>query len=95
MSELWDMTIHEAAELLRRREISSVELTKAHLARIDEVEGVVRAFLTLTPELALKQAGAADARLAAGEAVVVDGAEKLQDGAKVEPRERTPARTKS
>jgi membrane fusion protein, multidrug efflux system len=33
--------------------------------------------------------------LAAGEAVVVDGAEKLQDGAKVEPRERTPARTKS
>ena len=33
--------------------------------------------------------------LAAGEAVVVDGAEKLQDGAKVEARERTPARTKS
>lgn len=33
--------------------------------------------------------------LAAGEAVVVDGAEKLQDGAKVEPRERTPARTRS
>src|SRR5438128_1455158 len=31
----------------------------------------------------------------AGEAVVVDGAEKLQDGAKVEPRERAPARTKS
>jgi len=33
--------------------------------------------------------------LAAGEAVVVDGAEKLQDGARVEPRERTPARAKS
>jgi multidrug efflux system membrane fusion protein len=33
--------------------------------------------------------------LDAGEAVVVDGAEKLQDGAKVEPRERTPARTRS
>jgi multidrug efflux system membrane fusion protein len=31
--------------------------------------------------------------LAAGEAIVVDGAEKLQDGAKVEPRERAPART--
>ncbi len=31
--------------------------------------------------------------LEAGEAVVVDGAEKLQDGAKVEPRERAPART--
>jgi len=33
--------------------------------------------------------------LAAGEAVVVDGAEKLQDGARVEARERTPARTRS
>jgi membrane fusion protein, multidrug efflux system len=33
--------------------------------------------------------------LESGEAVVVDGAEKLQDGAKVEPRERTPARTRS
>jgi multidrug efflux system membrane fusion protein len=33
--------------------------------------------------------------LAAGEVVVVDGAEKLQDGAKVEPRERAPARTGS
>src|SRR5438309_1529640 len=33
--------------------------------------------------------------LAPGEAVVVDGAEKLQDGAKVEPRERAPARTRS
>ena len=33
--------------------------------------------------------------LAPGEAVVVDGAEKLQDGAKVEPRERVPARTRS
>jgi multidrug efflux system membrane fusion protein len=33
--------------------------------------------------------------LTAGEAVVVDGAERLQDGARVEPRERQPARTRS
>jgi len=33
--------------------------------------------------------------LAAGDAVVVDGAERLQDGARVEPRERQPARTRS
>jgi membrane fusion protein, multidrug efflux system len=33
--------------------------------------------------------------LAAGEAVVVDGAERLQDGARVEPRERQPSRTRS
>ncbi len=67
MSPLWELTIHEAAGLLRRREISSVELTKAHLERIDDVEGVLRAFLTLTPDLALKQAEAADRRCAAGE----------------------------
>lgn len=68
MAPLWDLTIHEAADLLRRREINSVELTKAHLARIEEVESAVRAFLTLTPDLALKQAEAADRRFAAGEA---------------------------
>src|SRR5579859_2791758 len=67
MAPLWDVTIHEAAELLRRREISSVELTRAHLERIDKVEGALRAFITLTPDLALKQAEEADRRLAAGE----------------------------
>jgi aspartyl-tRNA(Asn)/glutamyl-tRNA(Gln) amidotransferase subunit A len=67
MSTLWDITIHEAAELLRRREISSVELTKAHLERINEADGALRAFITLTPDLALKQAEAADRRIAAGE----------------------------
>ena len=69
MSALWELTINEAADLLRRREISSVELTKAQLARIDAVESAVRAFITLTPDLALEQAAAADRRLAAGEDV--------------------------
>src|SRR3989454_9142582 len=39
--------------------------------------------------------GAVKQGLAAGEAVRAGGAEKLQDGAKVEPRERAPARTRS
>jgi aspartyl-tRNA(Asn)/glutamyl-tRNA(Gln) amidotransferase subunit A len=68
MPALWELTIHAAAELLRRREISSMELTQAHLERINQVEQAVRAFLTLTPERALKQAEAADKKLAAGEA---------------------------
>jgi aspartyl-tRNA(Asn)/glutamyl-tRNA(Gln) amidotransferase subunit A len=67
MARLWELTIHEAAELLRRREISSVELTRAHLERIEEVDGVLRAFITLTADLALKQAEAADRRFATGE----------------------------
>ena len=68
MAPLWDLTIHEAADLLRRREISAVELTKAHLERIEDVESAVKAYLTLTPDLALKQAEVADRRFAAGEA---------------------------
>jgi aspartyl-tRNA(Asn)/glutamyl-tRNA(Gln) amidotransferase subunit A len=69
MPALWELTIHEAADLLRRREISSVELTRAHLDRIEQIDAALRAFITLTPELALKQAEAADRRFAAGEAV--------------------------
>ncbi|HUZ78725.1 MAG TPA: Asp-tRNA(Asn)/Glu-tRNA(Gln) amidotransferase subunit GatA [Chloroflexota bacterium] len=65
---LSSLTIHEAAQRLRGREISSVELTQAVLERIDELDGRVRAFVTLTPELALEQARAADERLAAGDA---------------------------
>ncbi len=61
------LTIHEARLLLRSRQASSVELTRAVLARISEVEERVKAFVTLTPELALRQAEEADRRLAAGD----------------------------
>jgi aspartyl-tRNA(Asn)/glutamyl-tRNA(Gln) amidotransferase subunit A len=66
-SELSYLTIHEAADLLRRREVSSRELTQASLDRITAVDERVRAFLTVTGDQALAQADAADARLAAGE----------------------------
>ena len=56
MAPLWELTIHEAAELLRRREISAVELTRAHLERIEAVDKTLHAFITLTPDLALQQA---------------------------------------
>jgi aspartyl-tRNA(Asn)/glutamyl-tRNA(Gln) amidotransferase subunit A len=54
--ELWQLTIGEAAELLSRRELSAVELTRAHLERIAAVEGSVRAFVTETRESALRDA---------------------------------------
>jgi len=57
-------SIHAAAEMLRAGEISSVELTDAVLNRIFAVDNDVKAYLTLTPELALEQAAAADRRLA-------------------------------
>jgi aspartyl-tRNA(Asn)/glutamyl-tRNA(Gln) amidotransferase subunit A len=54
--ELWQLTISEAADLLSRRELSAVELTRAHLDRIAQVEGSVRAFVTTTEDAALREA---------------------------------------
>ena len=62
--QLHELTIREAAQLLRSGEISSAELTEALIDRIVAVDNDVRAYLTLTPELAMEQARAADRRLA-------------------------------
>ena len=59
--------------MLDRREVSSVELTRSCLERIDSVEGQVQSFITITPELALEQAEAADQMIAAGEAYPLTG----------------------
>ena len=55
--------------MLVNKEITSVELTQDVLSRIDEVEGDVEAYLTITREDALKQAEAVDKKIAAGEAI--------------------------
>ncbi|HKD77404.1 MAG TPA: amidase family protein, partial [Ktedonobacterales bacterium] len=70
-SEPWRWTIAEAAEKLRKREISSVELTQAHLDRIKAVDERVHAFLNVTAELALADAADADRRLAHDERVTL------------------------
>ena len=68
MTSSWQPpTIGQAHALLRRGEISAVELTQAVLDRIEAIEPQVRAYLTLAPELALAQAVEADRRRAAGE----------------------------
>jgi aspartyl-tRNA(Asn)/glutamyl-tRNA(Gln) amidotransferase subunit A len=67
------LTAHEAADRLRRRETSSVELTKAALDRISSVDPKVRAFVTVCGEPALRQAEAADARLKNGDAAPLTG----------------------
>src|SRR5579862_2836520 len=56
VAELWQLSISEAAEKLRRREISSMELTRAHLDRIEQVEGSVRAFVTVLEDEAMREA---------------------------------------
>ena len=61
------LTIHEAHGLLKTRQLSSVELTKACLERIQEVEPKVHALVTVTDELALRQAEKADELIAQGD----------------------------
>jgi aspartyl-tRNA(Asn)/glutamyl-tRNA(Gln) amidotransferase subunit A len=60
-------TASEMGEALSKGEISSVELTKAHLDRIAEVDGQVKAFLHVDAEGALAQAKDVDARRKSGE----------------------------
>src|SRR6266516_200845 len=69
MTELYELTISEAGELLRQKKISSIELTKAHLERIRAVESQVRAFTLITDKLALQKAEEADRRFASGEQI--------------------------
>ncbi|HEX6478598.1 MAG TPA: Asp-tRNA(Asn)/Glu-tRNA(Gln) amidotransferase subunit GatA [Ktedonobacteraceae bacterium] len=69
MTELHTLSISEAGEMLRRREISSVELTRAHLDRIGALDDKVKAFTLVTDDLALKQAEEADRRFSSGATV--------------------------
>ena len=66
------LTIAEARDRLRARDISSAELTDACLSAI-EGAGALNAFVHHTPEIARAQAEAADARLASGDAPAMCG----------------------
>ena len=71
--DLTTLTIDEAAALLARRQISSIELTSAVMDRIRSSEAWVHSFITVTEEVALERARAADERRARGEAGVLLG----------------------
>jgi aspartyl-tRNA(Asn)/glutamyl-tRNA(Gln) amidotransferase subunit A len=73
MSELHRLSIEDARRALLKREITSLELTTAILARIKEIEPHIGAFITVSADLALKQARAADERLAGGETPALCG----------------------
>ncbi|MSP12488.1 MAG: Asp-tRNA(Asn)/Glu-tRNA(Gln) amidotransferase subunit GatA [Chloroflexi bacterium] len=70
---LYNLTAHEAARLLRQREISAIELTQSCLERIYAVDDQVKAYITLIPEVALEAAAEADRRRAAGEDLLLLG----------------------
>jgi aspartyl-tRNA(Asn)/glutamyl-tRNA(Gln) amidotransferase subunit A len=60
-------SVRELGRGLRAGEFSAVELAETFLARIDAHDRRLNAMITVTPDLALQQARAADARIAAGD----------------------------
>src|SRR5437773_328003 len=62
--DLRSLTITGAGRLLRARKLSSMELTRACLDRIQQLDGTLKAFITVTAALALAQARRADRGLA-------------------------------
>jgi aspartyl-tRNA(Asn)/glutamyl-tRNA(Gln) amidotransferase subunit A len=72
MSDQNKLTLAEARDKLRAKDVTSVELTESCLSAI-EAAGELNAFVHKTPEIALEQAKAADARLAAGDAPAMCG----------------------
>ncbi|MFD2674777.1 Asp-tRNA(Asn)/Glu-tRNA(Gln) amidotransferase subunit GatA [Gulosibacter bifidus] len=68
MNDMITRSASELAAALAAGETTSVELTQAHLDRIESVDGALHAFLKVDGEGALEQAAAADAARNAGEA---------------------------
>ena len=75
--QLNQLTIHEAHDLLINKKISSVELTRAVIDRIHQVDNKVNAFVTVTEDTALKQAAEADNKIAAGDVNPLTGVPAL------------------
>jgi aspartyl-tRNA(Asn)/glutamyl-tRNA(Gln) amidotransferase subunit A len=66
MSQLTALTLAQARDFLRKREFSAIELTKAHVAAVQQARPL-NAFVLETPEQAHEMAALADAALAKGE----------------------------
>ena len=60
------LTVKDAAAALRAKQITSVELTSALLARTKELNPTLGAFITVTEDTALAEAAAADEKFDAG-----------------------------
>ncbi|MDY6862680.1 MAG: amidase, partial [Thermodesulfobacteriota bacterium] len=71
--EFSKLTIHELNKLLKKKEISSKELTKEVFEQIYRFEKEVNAYVTITREYALKQAEEADKRLIRNEGRILTG----------------------
>jgi aspartyl-tRNA(Asn)/glutamyl-tRNA(Gln) amidotransferase subunit A len=71
--ELYEQTIHDLHQQLKARQLSSVEITKALLTRIETTDTAINAFITVTAEQALREAAEADQRIASGDCAPLTG----------------------
>src|SRR5215213_5374043 len=72
-SDLTWLSVAEARRLLDAREVSATELAKAHLDRIDRIDGDLHAHLHVMTDVAMQQASAADERIAKGDSAPLTG----------------------
>ena len=68
-----NLTIKQALQKLKSREISATELTRAYLDRIEKFGSELNCYITTTPERALEDAAKSDERYANGNALTLDG----------------------
>ena len=73
MTRFYELTIHEAHQLLKERKISTLELTRSVLTRLSEVESKLHTCVTIAEDLALKQATESDKYIRSGEAQPLTG----------------------
>ena len=66
LDELAFLTVRELSELVRRRKVTSMQLTQMYLARLKKYDPVLKAVITLTEDRALRQAKAADEEISRG-----------------------------
>lgn len=65
--DLETLTITEAGDLIGKGDLSPVELTQATLERIERIDPLLRAFITVTPEYAMERARQAEQEIAVGQ----------------------------
>lgn len=65
--KLYELPAHKLRELIDTKQVSVLDVTQSYIDRINSVEDKVRAYVTTTPEQALKHAAAIDEAIARGE----------------------------
>ena len=73
MGDIIKLTLAEARDALKAKKISSKEITKAYLGAIESLNPALNAYIKVTPERALADADAADAKLAKGQGGALEG----------------------